>query len=177
MKKHVTEIILIAITFVSCVKTEPVLPIPEITFKSLEVYYAYDTLLEQYLPIGELVFSFIDGNADIGLYEEDVIDDTTGWDERNYNVFLTPYQKLDTLYYLIESDSSNPPPYYTIWHNTKLDRVGQNKTIKGTITLTLSDMPQYDTIRYEFFIRDRAGNDSNLETTSDVGTKPFAQGF
>ena len=177
MKIHRLGISVASIVLVSCIKTDPVSPVPEITFKNLEVFYAYDTLLEQYIPVGELEFSFIDGDADIGLYEEDIIEDTTGWDERNYNVFLTPYQKLDTLYYLIESDSSNPPPYYTIWHDVKLDRVGQNKTIKGDITLTLNDMPQFDTIRYEFFIRDRAGNESNLVTTSDAGTKPVSTDF
>jgi hypothetical protein len=173
MKIYLTAIVLLTVVVASCVKTEPVSPVPEITFKRFEVFYAYDTLLEQYIPVGELEFSFIDGDADIGMYEEDIIEDTTGWDERNYNVFLTPYQKIDTLYYLIEPDSSKPPPYYTIWHDSKLDRVGQNKTIKGDITLTLNDLPEFDTIRYEFFIRDRAGNESNLETTTDVSTKPI----
>jgi hypothetical protein len=152
----------------ACVETEQVSPIPEITFNKFEVYIGYDSSLNQYLTVGELEFDFIDGDADIGIYEDEV--DTVTWNENNYNVFLKPYQKIDTAYITIEPDCTNPPPYYTIWHDDKLDRVGQNKTIKGTITITIWDIPRYDTIRYDFYIRDRAGNNSNTETTTDVGT-------
>jgi hypothetical protein len=168
MKRFLFLLCMVSLVIWSCIQTQEVSPIPAITFKSLNAYLGYDSSLEQYLPIGELVFDFIDGDADIGLYEEDV--DTTTWKESNYNVFLKPYEKIDTSYVLIESDSVNPPPYYKIWHDDKLDRVGQNKTIKGTITITIYDLPQYDTIRYEFFIRDRAGHYSNTEVTTDIGT-------
>jgi hypothetical protein len=168
MKRIFIFPVLILLILVACVKTEQVSPIPEIKFISLKVYLGYDSLLEQYLTVGELKFSFIDGDADIGIYPNNV--DTVAWNVNNYNVFLIPYEKVDTSYVAIDLDHSNPPPYYTIWHDDKLDRVGQNKTIKGTITITILDLPQYDTIRYEFYIRDRAGHDSNTETTTDIGT-------
>ncbi len=169
MKRSLVYLFIISVVFSSCIKTEEVSPIPEIAFKSLEVGLVYDSLLEQYLTAGELEFTFIDGDADIGIYEGSV--DTVTWNENNYNVFLHPYQKIDTSYIAIELDSSMPPPYYTIWHDDKLDRVGQNKTIKGTISIIILDLPPYDTIRYEFFIRDRAGHNSNIETTTDIGTQ------
>ena len=151
----------------SCIETEVVSPIPAITFKKLEAYMAYDSL-GNYAPKADLEFDFIDGDADIGIYEDEV--DTVAWNENNYNVFLRPYQKIDTTYIPIELDHSKPPPYYTIWHDDKLDRVGQNKTIRGTITLTIPDLPPYDTIRYDFYITDRAGHNSNTESTTDLGT-------
>jgi len=132
------------------------------------VYYGYDTSLNQYLTIGELDFDFIDGDADFGIYQNEV--DTVAWNEDNYNVFLIPFQKIDTTYIHIELNQSKPPPYYTIWHNEKLDRVGQNKTVKGTITIKIFPLPDYDTIRYDFYITDRAGHHSNTESSTDVGT-------
>ncbi len=151
----------------ACIETEPVSPEPEITFESLEGFLGYDSL-GNLKTIGKLVFSFVDGDADIGMYRESIIYDSTGWDERNYNVFLFPYVKIDTNYFFLEPDSSLPPPYFTIWHHDNLDRVGQNKTVKGTITITLEDLPPYDTVRFDFFIRDRAGHDSNIEATTDL---------
>jgi hypothetical protein len=154
----------------ACIETEQVSPIPEISFNSFEVSVLYDTSLNQYLPVGILDFDFIDGDADFGIYRDEV--DTVAWNEDNYNVFLIPYQKIDTSYIAIELDQSKPPPYYTIWHNEKLDRLGQNKTVKGTITITIFPLPVYDTIRYDFYITDRARHRSNIESSSDVGAKP-----
>ncbi len=87
----------------ACIKTEPVSPVPEITFNSYELSVAYDTLLEQNILIGKLEFSFIDGDADIGMY---YLEDTVAWNENNYNLFLTPYEKVEGEYFLIEPDSS-----------------------------------------------------------------------
>jgi hypothetical protein len=163
---------IIAFLTVGCVETEPVSTIPHITFKDLELVFGYDSLYNKIL-IGKLEFSFIDGDADIGIDSLNIIKDTTSWYENNYNVFLKPYEKIDTNYYAIPNDSTIPPPYFTIFKNEKLDRSGQNKTIKGTITLniTYEIIPPYDTIKYEFYIRDRAGNNSNVEVTSDIGFK------
>lgn len=166
-----TIIILLAATVVaiSCIKVEPVSTIPEITFKSLGLAIMTDTSLDNpNLLVGVLVFDFIDGDADIGI-PEDYANDTTLPDSLRYNLFLTPYSKIDGVYSLIEYDEDTPP-YYYIKENDKLERVGQNKTIKGTITLTIVDLPVYDTIRYDFYIRDQAGNNSNIETTNDLGT-------
>jgi hypothetical protein len=57
--------------------------------------------------------------------------------------------------------------------DTPLDRVGQNKTVKGFIRIEMYFfvIPEYDTIRYDFYIVDRALNKSNIESTSDIGFK------
>lgn len=168
MKQKFLQLGILVLTVVACVETDPVSPVPEITYKNFELHYYYDTILEQYLLAGELLFDFVDGNADLGVYAEDM--DDVSWNEDNYNIFLTAYEKIDSLYYQVEPDTANPPPWYTIFHDTKLDRVGQNKIVKGNIKLIIIDIPQYDTMRYDFFIRDRAGNNSNTETTDDVST-------
>ncbi|MBN1950135.1 MAG: hypothetical protein JW801_02975 [Bacteroidales bacterium] len=150
----------------ACVETEPVSPIPEITYQSIDLVYYYDSLLDQNLLAAELVFDFIDGDADLGIYPSSM--DSATWNEENYNIFLIPYEKVeDSLFTPVETDTANPPPWYTIQHNTKMDRVGQNRIIKGNISLLILDLPKLDSMRYDFYIRDRAGNISNIES-SDV---------
>ena len=112
--------ILFPLILSACVKTEPVSPVPEISFKSYDLMQAVDSL-GNHLLVGKLEFSFIDGDADFGM---EYTLDTVTWNEMNYNVFLKPYEKVDTLYYPIPDDSSKPPPYYRIMRDTPLDRVG-----------------------------------------------------
>jgi hypothetical protein len=169
MKRILVTGIMASAFLTSCVETEPVSPIPQVTFESLEIYLAYD-ILGNLKPMADLKFQYIDGDADLGMYRSDTVPDPTGWDERNYNLYLVPFKKVDAEYTAIATDSTNPPPYYKIWYNEKLDRVGQNKTVKGTVTITIEDLPQEDTIRFDFYIRDRANNKSNVESTSDLGT-------
>jgi len=170
MKLSVYISIIVLSLFASCVETDPVSTIPEIDFKSFDLYIATDSLDNTYLA-GLLEFSFIDGDADIGMYGSSIPFDST--DINNFNVILTPFEKLDGRYFEIEIDTSKPLPYYTIFHDTKLDRVGQNKTIKGIIKVEVpyKIIPDYDTIRYDFYIVDRAKNKSNIETTTDIGFK------
>jgi hypothetical protein len=162
-------LILFPVLLTACVKTEPVSPVPEISFKSYDLMQAVDSL-GNHLLVGKLEFSFIDGDADFGM---EYTLDTVTWNEMNYNVFLKPYEKVDTLYYPIPDDSSKPPPYYRIMRDTPLDRVGQNKTVKGFIRIDMYFfvIPDYDTVRYDFYIVDRALNKSNVESTSDIGFK------
>jgi hypothetical protein len=159
---------------VSCVETEPVSPIPEITFKKLEIVQITDGLGNKII-MTKLQFTFIDGNADIGI-EQGISDNPALPDSVRFNVFINTFEKKDNYYLPVVIDTADtlmPPPYSAIFQNDKLERVGQNKTIKGTITLNMPYylLPDYDTIRYEFYIRDRAGNKSNVEVTSDIGFK------
>jgi hypothetical protein len=172
MKNFIIKLCGIFLAVYACVKTEPVSPVPEITFKSFELVDAIDTSLQNKYKMGILEFSFIDGDADIGMYEVPNPDDA--FDENNYNLFLIPYEKRDSTYYKIKidtTDTTHPPPYYTIMHDTKLDRAGQNKTIKGTIIVNIPyfTLPEYDTMRYDFYIVDRVRNKSNIESTTDIG--------
>ena len=154
-----------------CVKTEPVSTIPQITFKRFELFDAIDTSLGNHILRGVLKFSFIDGDADIGM--DGTIDATDTVVTDKYNLFLVPFEKIDTNYYPIAQDTLLPVPNYRIAHDVKMDRTGQNKTIKGTITVNIDyyTVPQYDTIRYDFYILDRAKNKSNVEVTNDIGFK------
>jgi hypothetical protein len=49
-----------------------------------------------------------------------------------------------------------------------MERTGQNKILKGDISVIFFYLfyTQEDTIRYDFYIKDRAGNSSNSASTS-----------
>jgi len=157
---------LVSMLFFACEPPETVSAVPEITFKSLELFDFVDSLGNAG-KMGTLKFDFIDGDADIGSYVYDY--DTTEESLKNkYNLILYPFEKLPDGYY--DSVKTNPLKYI-IRHDDKLDRVGQNKTVKGEIQLDIQyiTIPPQDTIRYEFYILDRARHKSNTALTSDIG--------
>jgi hypothetical protein len=51
-----------------------------------------------------------------------------------------------------------------------MERTGQDKILKGTISVTFLYLfySPSDTIRYDFYIKDRAGNVSNVASTSEI---------
>jgi hypothetical protein len=155
-----------AALILACEMPETVSSVPGITYKSFLLEDYKDSLGNQG-KLGTLKFDFIDGDADIGSYVYDY-DTTEESLAKKYNVFLIPFEKITYGYY----DSVETEPLkYIIRYNEKLDRVGQNRTVKGEIEIRIqySIIPPQDTLRYEFYILDRARNRSNLAYTSDVG--------
>ncbi len=158
--------LLAALLVIACELPETVSSVPEITFKSFLLEDRKDSLGNEG-KLGTLKFNFIDGDADLGSYVYDY-DTTEESLAKKYNVFLIPFEKLTDGYY----DSVETEPLkYIIRQNEKLDRVGQNKTVKGEIAISIqySLIPPQDTLRYEFYIIDRARNRSNLAYTTDIG--------
>jgi hypothetical protein len=53
-----------------------------------------------------------------------------------------------------------------------MERTGQNKILKGTIAVTFLylfySVEDTDTVRYDFYLKDRADNLSNTESTSEI---------
>ena len=160
MKKIYLHIIFIIIITLSCQKIEKVSPIPEIHYKDFTLNEGVDAL-DNHIYIGKLTFSFIDGDADFGIYYGDTTE---------FNIFLTPFEKISGEYLRIESlpDSLNN---FRVIYSSKLSRTGQNKTIKAEIEIEIS-YPynfEYDTIKYDFYIMDRARHFSNTESTVNIG--------
>lgn len=193
-------IVLLMIVLYACVQVEPVSPTPEIKFVSFDIADSQDS---SNTSARILEFTFIDGDADLGVYDE-VHADLSNPEEMRYGIFIDFFEKVDTHYvqryfteeqivttydtvtvddstYVIEKDTllidtlvfNQQLPY-----DEKMDREGQNKTIKGTIRVTLYfplELP-YDTMRLEFYIRDRALNKSNVEATNDFANIPSSGG-
>jgi len=148
----------VALFFQGCEPIEKVSEVPEIAFNSFELYQIDS--LGIVIQAGELAFSFVDGDADIGLRIGD--SDTV-------NLFLVPLEKVAADVYEMAENADTIK--YRILDNEKFTRTGQNKTLKGEIRLQLFYFlpPAADTLRYDFYMVDRAGNKSNIESTTDIG--------
>ncbi len=151
--------LVIFLTF-SCKKLEQLPAIPNIEFTSFTVFDTTD-ILGNSAKGGRLKFYFEDGDGDIGLKSPSEIQlDTT-------NLFFTLFRKSGGV--MVPAPANDPlkPSDYRIPY---LERLGQNKILKGTISVTFLYLfySPADTIRYDFYLKDRAENLSNTVSTSEI---------
>ena len=148
----------------SCHKIIQLPDTPYIKFTSFAVFDTTD-ILGNDCKGGRLKFYFEDGNGDLGLNTaESGETDTT-------NLFLNLYKKKGGVM-VASTDNSNvylPYPSYRIPY---MERLGVNKILKGTISLTFLYLyySPGDTIKYDFYIKDRALNVSNVASTVEIVT-------
>jgi len=165
MKKHLLYIVVlvVAIIPVGCPNIETIPEIPAISFKSFTLARATDDLGNDILT-GQLIFSFQDGDGDIGLNAPDSVPEG---DTSYFNLFFTLFEKTQGNYRMISNKDLPAPLYYRIPY---MEKEGNNKTLKGDIEVEFEYLTiDYDTIRYTFFLLDRAGHKSNVDTTTDIG--------
>jgi len=154
-------IIILSIIFLnSCRKIEVSPPVPHIEYKSFQIFDTID-ILGNSAKGGRLKFYFEDGDGDLGLNPPDNSSpDST-------NMFFTLYRKVGGT--MVEANANDPlDPYdYRIPY---MERTGINKILKGTISVTFLYLFYYptDTVRYDFYIKDRGENVSNVESTSEI---------
>ncbi|MFC2115339.1 hypothetical protein ACFLTU_02625 [Bacteroidota bacterium] len=144
--------------------TPKVLPdVPRVEYQSFILSEKTSDLGSKILT-GELTFYFEDGDGDIGFHAS--LDSLSQPDSVKYNLFLTIHQKVDGVYNIVDTSELETKPFYRI---PPLDREGQNKTLKGEIEVAIEYYTiNYDTIKYSFYLRDRAYNRSNTDTTEEV---------
>lgn len=175
------RILFILAIFYSCVEVEQVSPIPEVKFVSFKL--DSNTVDSNNVFLRILEFDFIDGDADLGVYQDVHANDSDYTVEERFGIFIHFFEKVNTGYierFFTEEkvqkiDGKDTLIIDTIYlhqlwpYDEKLDRVGQNKTVKGTIRVELFFPPKlpYDTMRLEFYVRDRGLNKSNIEVTND----------
>ena len=148
--------LVVAVTLQSCEDNSNLPVTPGIEFKSLDKFSSVSTGIDSLV----LTFSFEDGDGDIGFPESD----TSSRDifvklfEKQNGIFV-PVVFTDTLLFTYRM------PY--------LEPTGNNSSLKGEVIISylgyLIGVPN-DTVRYEVYIRDRAGHTSNTITTSEVVT-------
>jgi hypothetical protein len=144
----------------SCMKKEVYPDIPEIAFQSFTMQF--DTGI--FAKRGVLSISFKDGNGDIGLWPNQTWPPFDTGSIYYYNYYIDYYEKQNGTFVKIELD----PPYNArIPYLTPDD---PNKAIKGIIvdTLALNPMPLHDTVKFKFYIYDRALNQSNVDSTPPI---------
>lgn len=156
------------VLFFSCRKIESYPVKPKIEYKSFTLRDTIDPLGNPG-KIGELLFGFVDGDGDIGLPQPDsTITDTT-----NFNLFITMHEILDGEFIKVDEDDLETLLNYRIPY---IESEGQNKTLKGEIQVDFFYFKlfliKYDTIKYEFYLVDRALHKSNVEETDTIFLAP-----
>lgn len=164
MKIYLFSILLLTITSIfSCKKPEQYSEIPEITFKNILIENTYDTLDNQIKRVN-LNFYVVDGDGDIGL---DTSEHYPPYDTSSvyyHNLFITESQKKNGIF---EPIDLTVPLYYRIPY---IVQKGKNKTLKADIFIKIDyTIPSlYDTIKYDFYIYDRAFHKSNTVSSSEI---------
>jgi len=148
-----------------CEKIRQLPPEPLIEFRQFTMYDTVD-ILGNPAKAGLLEFYFEDGDGDLGI-------DESGDNEPELdtaNLFFTLYEKIDGEFVEVDDSDPNEPADYRIPY---LEREGQNKTLSGTVEITFLYFfyEPDDTIKYDFFVKDRAGNESNIDSTCEI---PFS---
>jgi len=160
--KYLMLILLIAIFAGSCHKIQQLPPEPSVKYLSFIVFDTTD-ILGNSCKGGRLNFYFEDGDGDLGLRTPETGEtDTT-------NLFLTLYRKTNGAMVQVPANDPIKPSNYRIPY---MERTGQNKILKGTISVTFLYLfyspVDTDTVRYDFYIKDRADHSSNTVSTSEI---------
>jgi hypothetical protein len=160
--RNLILITMIGLTFMlsSCMKKEKYPDTPQISFQGFST--EFDSGL--YAKRGILTISFKDGNGDIGLRPDQTspLYDTAG--NYYYNYVIDYYELQNGRFVKIELEPS---------YNARIPYLTPNdpdKPIKGVIvdTLLLNPMPVFDTVKFKFYIYDRALNKSNVDSTPPI---------
>lgn len=161
-KNYLILSILLLIPVVSCRKIEQLPPEPKIEFMNFAVFDTTD-MLGNLCKGGRLSFHFEDGDGNLGLKTPD------GTETDTTNLFFTLFRKSGGVMVEVpENDILNPSDYRIPY----MERTGQNKILKGTIAVTFLylfySVEDTDTIRYDFYLKDRDDNVSNTESTAEI---------
>jgi hypothetical protein len=153
-------VIVCLLFFSSCMKKEVYPEIPEIAFQSFVTVFDTGKVAKK----GYLTISFKDGDGDIGLRPEEKQPPYDTGGNYYYNFVIDYWEKQNGTFVKLDLliPFSARIPYLT--------PNSENKAIKGFIvdTLSLNPMPAHDTIKFKFFIYDRALHKSNVDSTPPI---------
>jgi len=158
--KYLIVLLIFTLILDSCKKIEKLPAVPHIEFTSFTIFDTTD-ILGNISKGGRLRFHFEDGDGDMGLNAP------LGVQTDSTNLFFTLFRKKGgTMSPAPDNDPLKPSAYRVPY----MERLGQNKILKGTISVTFLYLffNNTDTIRYDFYIKDRALNESNVVSTSEI---------
>lgn len=143
---------------------EPIQTIPARPFIDYTSFTVFDTidLLGNTVKGGRLKFYFEDGDGDLGLPVpvEDVNFDSV-------NLFLRLYRMNNGV---LAPATDNDPLKPSGFRIPFMERTGQNRILTGNISVDFMYLftTEEDTIKYVFYVKDRADNLSNIDSTSTL---------
>lgn len=154
----------------SCKKVDKFPPEPRIEYMNFTRVYNPD--LEIY-DRGVLQFSFEDGDGDIGLNSNDTFPPFNANSQYYYNLIITYFEMQNGELVEVPILWFNPQTeqYDTLSLSSRIPNLtpdGVNKAISGEIFDTLfiyNFNSQFDTIKFDAYIIDRALNESNSIST------------
>ncbi len=166
-------LLVVGAVMLSCRKFEDFPDIPEITYDDFIVLMNLETGITER---GVLVFSYTDGNGDLGLDKGDTLIPFNKDGDYYYNLIIKYYEKQFGVFVEVpilawNADSSH---FDTLTFNSRfpvLTPESGNQAIKGVFNDTLfiyNPLSEFDTIRFKAHIIDRALNKSNEIETSDI---------
>jgi len=153
-------ICIVLFALASCREIEHLSPVPYIEFTSFTIFDTTDILGNE-AKGGELEFYFEDGDGNLGLKSpEGNQSDTT-------NLFFTLFRKTNGEIALAPANDPLKPSAYRIPY---MVRLGQNKILRGKISVIFlyNFFEPGDTILYDFYLKDRDLNESNVARTSEI---------
>ncbi len=176
--KTATKIVFILVflsaqLLLSCQKKEQFPFIPEIHYSRFLVEMDTATHVAQR---GILEFTFKDGDGDIGLRSTDIYPPFNPGSKYYYNLIIKYFEKQHGKFVEVPLLAWNPDSarYDTMTFDARIPRLTpnlENKAISGTIQDTLfinNPLSKFDTIKYTFFIYDRALHKSNVDSTPEI---------
>ena len=149
------------VALISCGKIQTLPDIPRIEYTDFTVFDTVD-ILGNAAKGGRLKFYFEDGDGDLGLPAP-----TPDGEGDSLNLFFTLYRMKDGVIAPAPDNDPLKPSNYRIPY---MEMLGQNKILKGTIAVTFFYLfySEQDTIRYDFYLKDRAEHISNTVSTSEI---------
>jgi hypothetical protein len=168
--KNILLIFSFVLVFSSCGKIEQMSPIPHIEFTSFTVTDSSDALGNRE-KAGKLLFYFEDGDGDMGFDDpRNEAIDTTKVDSLK-NMFIDSYRKVNGKMVKITNEY-DPVKAYSYWRIPYMEKTGQNKLLKGTISLSILysfyNTRDSDIVRYDLYIVDRNNNISDTISTCEI---------
>jgi len=153
--------VFLLIAMYSCEDIQTIPARPRIDYTSFTVFDTTD-LLGNIVKGGRLKFFFEDGDGDLGLASP--VEDQTN---DSINLFLKLYRMNDGV---LEPAPDNDPLNPTGFRIPYMIRTGLNKVLRGDITVDFMYLftTKEDSIKYVFYIKDRAENISNIDSTSTL---------
>lgn len=157
----------------SCRKFEEFPDIPAITYDNFIMLMNPQTGITER---GVLVFSYTDGDGDLGLASRDTLFPYDKDGDYYYNLIIKYFEKQNGIFIEVPLLSWNPDSSYydTLTFNSRfpvLTPISGNMAIKGVFQDTLfiyNPLSDFDTIKFKAYIIDRALNKSNEIETQEI---------
>jgi len=166
-------ILALFVIVISCKKLDEFPDEPIISYMGFErIFNPNDSIYDR----GVLMFSFTDGDGDLGLDKDDTLPPYNLSGEYYYNLVIEYFEVQEGIAKKVDLTFYNPitEQFDTITQSARfpvLTPSSANKSISGEIADTLfiyNFNSDYDTIMFEAFIYDRALNKSNMIRTDTI---------